>query len=171
MTERHAAVRVGDELMDVVGDLHRTVRRRLRPRMPGPELRGAQVQLLRAVEAEPGIGVSGAARVLHLADNSVSTLVNQLVAVDMLVRERDPADRRAARLQVTAAARRRLDAWRSQRSALVAEVFADLPEPDVAAIDAAIPALRRVLERFADEQTVRGAADDDPAVAERHPGR
>lgn len=160
MADRHAVVRVGDELMDVVGNLHRTVRRRLRPRMPGPEMRGAQVQLLRAVEAEPGIGVSAAARVLHLADNSVSTLVNQLVALDMLVREQDPADRRAARLNVTPAARRRLAAWRDQRSALIGAIFADLPEADVAAIGAALPALRRVLERLDDETANEGAVDD-----------
>ena len=160
MAEQQAAVRVGDELMDVVGGLHRTVRRRLRPRMPGPELRGAQVQLLRAVETEPGIGVSAAARVLHLADNSVSTLVNQLVALDMLTRAQDPADRRAARLTVTPAARRRLAAWRTHRSALIGEIFAGLPGPDVAAIDAALPALRRVLARLADDETPNeGAAD------------
>ncbi|GAA4336476.1 hypothetical protein GCM10023086_69750 [Streptomyces venetus] len=61
-------------------------------------MRGAEVELLRLVVTRPGIGISDAARDLGLAANSVSTLVNQLPRAGCLVRETDPADRRAARL-------------------------------------------------------------------------
>jgi DNA-binding MarR family transcriptional regulator len=142
------AVRVGEELMDLATSVSRVVRRRLRQEMPGPRLRGAQVQLLRAVADEPGIGVRAAARILHLADNSVSTLVNQLVSLGLLTREPDPADRRAARLRITPAAKRRLAEWRQRRGRLAGEIFADLPPDQVDAIAAALPALRDVLARL-----------------------
>ena len=80
-------VALGDELMATMAKLRRQVRRTLRPQGIGPQLRGAQLELLRVAYEQPGIGVAAAARELHLAANSVSTLVNQLTELDMLVRE------------------------------------------------------------------------------------
>ncbi|MEU9141782.1 helix-turn-helix domain-containing protein, partial [Streptomyces sp. NPDC048404] len=99
--------------------MRRLIRRRLRRGTPGPSLRGAEVDLLRLVVDRPGIGVSEAAKELYLAGNSVSTLVNRLVADGYLIRETDPADRRAARLLSTRAADARLSDWRQRSAALV----------------------------------------------------
>lgn len=90
-----------DEFSTVLVGITRLVRRRLRQELTVPRLRGAQVELLRLVAANPGLRVSAAAKELCLAGNSVSTLVNQLVAEGLLLREVDPADRRAALLRVT----------------------------------------------------------------------
>jgi DNA-binding MarR family transcriptional regulator len=136
------------DLADLLAGIHRLVRRRLRARLPGPRLRGAQVELLRIVAARPGIRVSGAADELHLAGNSVSTLVNQLVAAGFLIRSPDPDDRRAARLTVTAAAERRLAEWERRRADLFAEQLALLDEADRAALRAALPALRKLTEHL-----------------------
>ena len=97
-----------EELADALVGVQRLLRRRLRAGLTGPRLRGAEVELLRLVEARPGIGVSDAAKELCLAGNSVSTLVNQLVKDGYLIRETDPADRRAARLRLTERAEARL---------------------------------------------------------------
>jgi DNA-binding MarR family transcriptional regulator len=137
-----------DELMALVLGVRRMVRRRLRADLPGPALRGAQVELLQLVEAEPGVGVAAAARSLHLAGNTVSTLVNQLVESELLQREVDPADRRAARLSLTDAARARIDRWRGARSVLVADAVARLSEEDVAALEAALPALKNLIREL-----------------------
>jgi len=102
------------------------------------------------VEEHPGIGVAAAARALHLADNSVSTLVNLLVTAGLLGREVHPHDRRAARLRITGAARARLDTWRQRRAALVVGAFGVLPDDDVAAIEAALPALGRLVAVLAE---------------------
>lgn len=131
--------------------LRRVVRRRLRPDMPGPQVRGAQGELLLVVEAEPHIGVAAAARTLHLAGNTVSTLVNQLVDAGMLLREVDPTDRRAVRLVLTDAATARLDRWRRARSSLVGEALQRLSPEDVAALDAAVPALQHLLDELSKE--------------------
>jgi DNA-binding MarR family transcriptional regulator len=111
-------------------------------------LRGAQVELLRIVAAQPGIGVSAAAEELHLAGNSVSTLVNQLVTAELLIRTPDPADRRAARLMVTTTARERLTEWQRRRSQFLTAQLARLAEEDRAALRDAMPALRRLAENL-----------------------
>ncbi|MEZ0094052.1 MarR family winged helix-turn-helix transcriptional regulator [Streptacidiphilus sp. EB129] len=133
-----------EDVAEVLVGVQRLIRRRLRRDLAGPRLRGAQVELLRLVLAQPGIGVSGAARELHLAGNSVSTLVNQLVSVGLLTREPDPQDRRAVRLTVTREAVTRLGDWDARRSALVREQVAGLAPEDQAAIAAALPSLRRL---------------------------
>jgi DNA-binding MarR family transcriptional regulator len=137
-----------DELMGLVQGLRRVVRRRLRAELPVPPLRGAQLELLQLVEEEPGVGVAAAARSLHLAGNTVSTLVNQLAAAGMVQRAVDPADRRAARLSLTDAARERLARWRSARRVLVTEAMGRLPADDVAALEAALPALKNLVREL-----------------------
>ena len=42
--------------------------------MPGPPLRGAQLELMRVIEQQPGIGIAAAGRVLVLAANTVSSI-------------------------------------------------------------------------------------------------
>lgn len=139
-------MQLAENLMTSVAGLGRVVRRRVRAEMPGTPLRGAQVELLRAVEQRPGIGVAAAARSLHMADNSVSTLVNQLVEAAMLERHADPADRRAVRLELTRTAKARLANWRRTRTECVAGALATLAEEDLIVLEAAVPALGRLVE-------------------------
>jgi DNA-binding MarR family transcriptional regulator len=146
-----AHVMLAENLMVTVLGLRRVVRRRVGAELPGPRLRGGQTELLRVVEAQPGIGVAAAARTLHLAGNSVSTLVNQLVDLGMLDRRVDPDDRRAARLELTEAARHRLESWRRTRTELVGEGLARLSAEDSAAIGDALPAMDRLLAVLAEQ--------------------
>ncbi|WP_405966563.1 MarR family transcriptional regulator [Streptomyces sp. NBC_00015] len=140
-----------EELADALVGVQRLLRRRLRAGLSVPRLRGAEVELLRLVETRPGIGVSDAAKELYLAGNSVSTLVNQLVKDGYLVRETDPADRRAARLLLTEAAEARLRAWRERRAALVGWQVARLDAADREALRAALPALRALAVNLHEE--------------------
>ncbi|MGW3993584.1 MarR family winged helix-turn-helix transcriptional regulator [Amycolatopsis sp. NPDC004772] len=135
---------LADRLLGAVQGIRRVVRRRVRADVPGSPLPGAQAELLRVVADRPGIGVAAAARELHLANNSVSTLVNQLADAGLLRREADPADRRAARLEITAAAAERMAAWRRARTGLVADALAKLSEEDITAIGQALPALEKL---------------------------
>jgi len=136
---------LADRLLGTVQGIRRVLRRRVRVGLPGSPLPGAQVEVLRVVADHPGIGVAAAARELHLAANSVSTLVNQLVDAGLLRREADPADRRAARLDLTEAATDRLATWRRARTGLVADALTGLSEEDTAAIEQALPALEKLM--------------------------
>ncbi|MFI6567509.1 MarR family winged helix-turn-helix transcriptional regulator [Streptomyces sp. NPDC050534] len=139
-----------DELVDALVGVHRRLRRRLRHQIT-PQLRGAEVELLRLVVGRPGIGISEAAKELHLAGNSVSTLVNALSRQGYLVRETDPADRRAARLMPTPAAEARLEEWRKRRSELVRSGLSRLDEAEREALSAAIPVLRTLADHLHEE--------------------
>lgn len=136
---------LGEELMVTVAALRRLVRRRRRQTVDEPPLRGAQVELLQVVENQPGIGIAAAARALHLAANSVSTLVNQLIDMGMLVRDTAPGDRRAARLWLTETATERLALWRQVSAELIADALGELATADRQAIADALPALRTLL--------------------------
>ncbi|ELP70508.1 MarR family winged helix-turn-helix transcriptional regulator [Streptomyces turgidiscabies] len=140
-----------DELADALLGVQRLIRRRLRGGTSVPRLRGAEVELLRLVIGRPGIGISDAARELYLAGNSVSTLVNQLVAAGYLIRGTDPADRRAARLLPTPAAEARLREWRERRAALVRRQVSRLDDADRDALRAALPALRTLARNLHEE--------------------
>ncbi|MEV7283568.1 MarR family winged helix-turn-helix transcriptional regulator [Streptomyces sp. NPDC093252] len=140
-----------EELADALVGVQRLIRRRVRAELPDARLRGAEVELLRLATSHPGVGISEAARKLGLAGNSVSTLVNQLVRDGWLVRETDPADRRAARLLPTPAAETRLADWRRRRADVVRRQVARLDEPDREALRAALPAMRRLTDTLREE--------------------
>ncbi|MFJ9743228.1 MarR family winged helix-turn-helix transcriptional regulator [Streptomyces sp. NPDC101166] len=151
MSQEPDAETFPEELADALVGLQRLLRRRLRAGLTLPRLRGAEVELLRLVAARPGVGVSDAAGELHLAGNSVSTLVNRLVGEGYLVRETDPADRRAARLLLTGAAEARLGDWQRRRAELVGRHVARLDAADREALRAALPALRSLAVQLHEE--------------------
>jgi DNA-binding MarR family transcriptional regulator len=144
-------VRVEDLMRDL-NRVRRVVRRRLRARMPQGPLPPAQVEVLQVVEEQPGCGISAAARAMHMADNSVSGLVNQLVGAGLLRRETDKADRRMAHLYLTPAAVERLATWRSARAEMVGTGLSRLPADDREAISRAVPALRRLADLLSEEE-------------------
>lgn len=133
-------------LLSVIGPLRRLLRRHVQDDWPVNQLPAAQIDLLRLVAQQPGIGVADSAARLRLAPNTVSTLVRQLTDVDLLRRERDPADRRSVQLALTPAADERITAWRARRAAAAAAAIASLGDDDRASLQAAIPALERLVE-------------------------
>ena len=143
---------LAEELMTTISAMRRLIRRRVPSEESGPSLRGAHVELLQVVKKQPGIGITSAGRALHLAANSVSTLVNQLIDIGMLVRETAPGDRRVARLWLTDAATRRLAALRQVRINLVASGVGELSGSERQALTDALPALRALLAALDAEQ-------------------
>jgi DNA-binding MarR family transcriptional regulator len=141
---------LGEELMRTNAALRRLVRRQIAPppSVSGPRLRGAQIELLRVVEEAPGIGVAAAAKVLRLAPNSVSTLVNQLADEGLLLRETDEGDRRAIRLRLTEAATTRLAEWSRARAAFVGAGVVKLSAADQQALARALPAIRVLMAQL-----------------------
>lgn len=151
---------LAEELMTSVAALRRLIRRRAPTEACGPPLRGAHVELLQVIKKQPGIGIALAGRALHLAANSVSTLVNQLLDIGMLERQTAPDDRRAARLWLTDAAKQQLAAFRQVRVDLVANGVAGLSDADRQALTKALPALRAVLTAL--------DAEEDASSSIRH---
>jgi DNA-binding MarR family transcriptional regulator len=71
-------------------------------------LGGAQVWALSVIQARPAIGVSDLARAMNIHQSTASNLVKALVERELVVAERDGADRRAVQLQLLPAGRRLL---------------------------------------------------------------
>lgn len=142
-------------LLEHVGGLRRGLRRSTSSPWPGGELTGAQIELLRLVHREPGLSVREAADRLRLSPNTVSTLVGQLGEAGLVSRERDPADRRVARLALTDGAQRWLTTWRDERATALREALERLGSDDRSALEVALGPL----ERLAGALRGPGAAD------------
>jgi DNA-binding MarR family transcriptional regulator len=144
-SDRHEA---GEQLAHLVSRLHRATRRRIRRSWSQEPLAEAERELLRLVLDRPGVRVQEAASALGLAPNTVSTLIGRLGAAGLLERGVDARDARAARLDLTPAALRRIAEWRDRRQALVGASLESLSAEDRAAILAALPALGRLADRI-----------------------
>jgi DNA-binding MarR family transcriptional regulator len=135
---------LGAELVDAWGGARRRLRRGAARVVPGDLLTPAEVELLRLVARRPELTVREAAEALHLAGNTVSTLVGGLADRELLDRRRDERDRRAVRLTVTPAARRRMRAWQDERNRLLTLALAELSSEERAALEASLAPMRRL---------------------------
>jgi DNA-binding MarR family transcriptional regulator len=90
--------------------------------------------------------VQDAAAALGLADNTVSALVGRLSAQGWVRRKPDPTDGRAALLDLSAEARRRIADWKDRRGQLIESALDRLSARDREALAAAVPALRSLRE-------------------------
>jgi DNA-binding MarR family transcriptional regulator len=143
-------VDVPSELLDVMAPIRRTLRRAIRRDLPDEVLPPAQVELLGLIDRARGVRVSDAAAALQLAPNTVSTLVHQLTRAGLARRERDPDDRRSVRLWPTPEAERVLSVRREFRRQAVAGALDRMSLGDRRRIEAALPALRRLLQHLDD---------------------
>jgi DNA-binding MarR family transcriptional regulator len=131
-------------LADVLARIGRGLRYRTRAAREALEVTYAEGELLRLLDRKPGIRVHHAALELGVASNSVSTLVKQLSRAGLIERTVDPLDGRVAQLRLTPLA----EAWVTQvgnaREAALARALETLDEADRAALEAAVPAMKRL---------------------------
>jgi DNA-binding MarR family transcriptional regulator len=139
-----ADVVLADSLFTAIGQLRRLTRRLGGGPFPAGTLSGAQVELLRLVRRRPGLSVAEAAAELALAPNTVSTLVGQLVAAEVMTRVADPDDRRVGRLTLTPSAQERVERWRDRRASATAGAIAELDAADRAVLARAVPLIARL---------------------------
>jgi DNA-binding MarR family transcriptional regulator len=111
-------------------------------------LTGGQLELLRLVRRRPGVSIADAAQELRLAPNTVSTLVRQLTEGGLMIRRVHGADRRVARLELSADIRRKVDAWRDRRVVGLGEAIGRLSPEDEDSVVAALPLLARLAEHL-----------------------
>jgi DNA-binding MarR family transcriptional regulator len=143
-----AAASDADRLAEVIGRIRRSLRRRVRDSGSFPPLHEAQLELVRLLSRSPGIRVQQAAAALQLRPNTVSSLVAGLVHQGLVARTTDPGDGRAVRLELTAAANRRLARWRDHRHAILGDALTRLDAADRDAVTSALEALGRLAGRL-----------------------
>lgn len=146
MPELLNASDVAEGLSGAIARLHHVLRRAAAGQ---PGLSDAQVGLLRLVEQRPGVSVKEAAELLRIAANTASTLVGELTEAGLLVRARNPENRRVVRLELTADADRRLAEYAARRRAILAAALAELDPLALADLTRALGHLRRVEDLLA----------------------
>ncbi|RIJ76789.1 MarR family transcriptional regulator [Nakamurella silvestris] len=99
--------------------------------------------------------LAGPSRITDLADREgisqpgMTALINRLETAGLAVRTPDPTDGRASLIDITDRGREVLAARRAERAHLIAARFGALSEPDQRALDAALPAFRRLTAEMA----------------------
>jgi DNA-binding MarR family transcriptional regulator len=136
-------------LTDVVARLRRVLRASIRTDYPWESLPMAQVELLQSLVESAPARVGDLAARLRLAPSTVSGLISQMITAGLVERGTDPRDRRVAVVALSEAGRRQLGEWNAAHQRRIAAALADLEPGERAAIDGALPALSRLVDRLA----------------------
>lgn len=139
--ELHEPPRTELVVADLVARLRRAMRRAARAGDPANALSVAQLELLSCVAENPGIRPSRLARLLQLAPNSVTTLVNGLERGHLLTRAGGGADRRAVALSLTTVGEEAVRRWQATNAAILGDALGHLDPGHRDLLRAAMPAL------------------------------
>jgi DNA-binding MarR family transcriptional regulator len=135
-------VAIANGLRPALLHLNRRLRRELAPL----GITGGQAALLWAIRSHPGIGVRGLADVEGVSTPAMSAYVDRLEAAGLVARHRSEQDRRRVQLAVTESGLRVLRSARSRRTAWLADRLHRLEPEELDRIEAALPALNKLLE-------------------------
>jgi DNA-binding MarR family transcriptional regulator len=133
-----------NRLRIALGRIARTVDRQI----TGDGLTRTQLSILGTLAREKSIGISELAEIEGLNPTMLSRIVGKLEATGLVQRTPSPDDRRSVVVEITAAGAKTHAKLRRQRTALFAELLAELPDDEVAALMVALPALESLSERF-----------------------
>jgi DNA-binding MarR family transcriptional regulator len=120
--------------------------RRLRKELGPLGITGGQASLLWAIRSKPGLGVRELAEREGVSPPAMTAYVNRLEAAGLVVRTRSQRDRRRVELALTEEGVRVLRSARSRRTAWLAARLKRLEPEELAAIEDALPALRKLIE-------------------------
>jgi DNA-binding MarR family transcriptional regulator len=120
--------------------------RRLRKELAPLGITGGQASLLWAIRTNPGIGVRELAELEGVSAPAMTAYVDRLEAARLVARRRSERDRRRVELALTDEGARVLRSARSRRTAWLAARLQRLDPDELEAVEAALPALRRLIE-------------------------
>ena len=123
-----------------------------------PGLRAAQVRALLRIAREEGLTMGDLARQIGVSLAAASQVVEQLVTLNLVTRERSATDRRVVRLNLTAHAHAEIDEALARRAAQVREVCEQLSPDEARAFARGMALLGTVLMRDATRATKKEEA-------------
>ncbi len=135
-------VEVANRLRPVLLHLSRQLRRELEPL----GITGTQAALLHSIRQNPGIGVRGLARREGVSASAMSTILDRLETAGLVRRTRAADDRRRVGLELTEQGVKVHRSARSRRTAWLAARLERLSPEELAAVDASLASLSRLLE-------------------------
>lgn len=119
--------------------------RRLRQEV-SPAITPSQLSALARLDRGGPMSVGDLAAAERVSPSTLTRIVAALEADGLISRDTDPADRRVARVAVSAAGHDLLETARARGTGYLAERIARLPGEDASALAAAVPVLERLLE-------------------------
>jgi DNA-binding MarR family transcriptional regulator len=129
-------------LRAVVGKLSRRVNAATR----GESMTPSQLSVLGSVARQGPLRLADLADLESLNPTMLSRIVANLDDAGLVRRRSDPDDRRAGLVEVTATGRRTYDRLRAQRAKVLLDGLHELGPSEVAAVEAALPALEQLIE-------------------------
>ena len=132
-------------LADVIARLRRAMRRGARASDPDNALSVAQLELLSCLAENPGARPGQLARLLRLAPNSVTTLVNGLQTRNLITRSGGIGDRRTISLTLTEQGEQAVQHWHTINADLLRTALTELHPAWQHLLIAALPALRELI--------------------------
>jgi DNA-binding MarR family transcriptional regulator len=129
-------------LRAVVGKLSR----RLNALARGSGLTPSQLSALGVIAREGPIRLSDLAEIESMNPTMLSRVVAALGEAGLVRRRTDPDDRRSGLIEVTATGRRTHDRLRAERGKALTAGLSGLAPAEVAAIEAALPALEALID-------------------------
>ncbi|MDQ1446592.1 MAG: hypothetical protein QOI20_3056 [Acidimicrobiaceae bacterium] len=120
--------------------------RQLRQQTPEGEVTVSMLSALSSVERLGLVSLGELAAVERVQPPSMTRIITRLDDLGLVARETDAADRRVARVRVTPEGTRFLQRNRTRRNAFLAARLRTLAPEDVAALEAALPVIEKLLE-------------------------
>jgi DNA-binding MarR family transcriptional regulator len=146
-SEEASAVAVVDAIVYALPDIVRGITA-TRGRL-SPGLRTSQLRALLRITRDEGLTMGDLARHIGVSCAAATQVVDQLVELGLVTRERKSGDRRVVRLRLTELAHAELDAALARRAAQVREVCAQLSPEEARAFAKGMELLGTVLMRDA----------------------
>jgi len=140
-------------LSESIARLRRAMRRAARAADPENTLTVAQLELLSSLAEHPGARPGELARLLRLAPNTVTTLLNAIAPRGLISRSTAENDRRAIAMELTSSGQAALGAWQSTNAEILRTAVSALPAAQRRVLIQAVPALdalARAIEAITD---------------------
>jgi DNA-binding MarR family transcriptional regulator len=157
-----------NHLAFVISDIARLFRRRFDERTRSFGITGPQMRALVQIMRFPGINQGALADRLDVEPITTCRMVDRLEQAGLVERRRDPQDRRAWQLFVTAAAEPLADQLQTIGQVVLTESLQDVSPGDHAVVLAALNQVRENLNRMAtdgsDTQKMVANGDDGPKI-------
>jgi DNA-binding MarR family transcriptional regulator len=130
------------------------ISRRIDRQISAGQLTSTQSTVLATIAIKGPVGLGELADYEGINPTMLSRVVGKLEDAGLIQRRGDEADRRAVRVEITPAGAQLRGQLLAQRSALLAERLAELPDDTVRAVLAAVPALEELAEVLASKVRV-----------------
>jgi DNA-binding MarR family transcriptional regulator len=128
-------------LSEGIARLRRAMRKAARTAEPAKTLTVAQLELLSCLAEHPGSRPGELARMLRLAPNTVTTLINAMAPHELISRTTADNDRRAVAMRLTEAGERAVHDWQATNTEILRTAVASLSPAQQRALGRAVPAL------------------------------